>query len=83
MKIASALALLSIGSAAAFAPTTQKTSTTTALFGTKLPPQDKDNKGLEHIFEKNKKWQASMIAKDAKFFDKLGCVLSNFLDLIC
>ena len=70
MKIAAALAFC-LASASAFAPA-QKSASSTALFGSRLPPKVNDNQGLEHIFEANKQWQGKMIEGDAKFFDKLG-----------
>jgi hypothetical protein len=78
MKITAAFAfLLAVPAANAFVTKSSNSAKDTALFAEaprapRLPPKYLDNKGLAHIFEKNRDWVNAKKAQDKKFFDKLG-----------
>ena len=79
MQIAAALAfLLAAPAADAFVSKCSNSAKDTALFAEtpvrapRLPPKYMDNKGLDHIFEKNQEWKNAKKVQDKKFFTKLG-----------
>jgi hypothetical protein len=78
MKITAALTfLLAAPAANAFVAKRSNGAKDTALFAEaprapRLPPKFLDNKGLAHIFEKNKVWKNAKKAQDKQFFNKLG-----------
>jgi hypothetical protein len=78
MKITAVLAfLLATRAANAFVAKGSNSAKDTALFANaprtpRLPPKYLDNKGLAHIFEKNRDWKNAKKAQDKKFFEKLG-----------